>query len=372
MVNPESNAANSGVGWFNDTAEVLPTLDAERRDELSRLAATAANHSELLSALPFGRTLETHSPPEPRPLSETASVVSWNLERCKYPVESAELLARSGADVMLLSELDWGMARSGQRNTARDLADALRCGRAFAVEFLELGLGAEREAALHRGESNDVGYHGGAILTRAPLLRAGLVRLEADGAWFDAARGERRVGGRIAVVASVELGQTETTFAAVHLDSHGDPIERARQLETLLTAIDRHFPATPVLIGGDLNTFSLSRDEILDPARLKRCLEEDPERLRHPIPHEPLFRVAAQHGYEWQACNVHREPTQRVAHPPPSRRGGLKIDWFLSRGLRAERPRVLEATTRNHDVALSDHEPISVRVSPETPARRTD
>jgi hypothetical protein len=49
-------------------------------------------------------------------------VVAWNAERCKFLDESAAFLAAQGADVLLLSELDWGMARSGQHHCARELA----------------------------------------------------------------------------------------------------------------------------------------------------------------------------------------------------------------------------------------------------------
>ena len=80
------------------------------------------------------------------------------------------------------------------------------CGYAYAVEYLELGLGDAEERRSIEGDSNEVGYHGNAILSRAPLERPALLRLEASGGWFDGQRGEQRIGGRMAVLATVAMG----------------------------------------------------------------------------------------------------------------------------------------------------------------------
>ena len=94
-------------------------------------------------------------------------IAAWNAERCKYLPESAALLAGIGADVVLLSELDVGMARSGNRHTPRELARALGSGYLFGVEYVELGLGDNREKAWHAGQSNQSGLHGNGILSKA-------------------------------------------------------------------------------------------------------------------------------------------------------------------------------------------------------------
>ena len=325
-------------------------------------ARSAESHAELLAGLALARSVEVRSPPKPAPLGSIARVVAWNLQRGKYLAASADVLERADADVMLLSELDWGMVRSGQHHTAAELAARLGCGYAYAVEYLELGLGDADECRLHAGCSNRVGYHGNAILSRAPLERPALVRLEASGGWFDGSRGEQRIGGRMAVLATMRLGGGEVVFASVHLESHSDPEVRAEQADALLSGIEAYRPGVPVLVGGDLNTFSLGPADIEDPERARRLFEDHPERLMNPVPHEPLFALAAERGYDWEACNVRGEPTQRVAEPWPSHRGEMKIDWFLSRGLRAADPQVLAAADSAGD-ALSDHEPIAVVLS---------
>ena len=188
-----------------------------------------------------------------------ASVAFWNAERCKYLEESAALLARADADIGLLCEMDHGMARSGNLHTTREIAERLDSGHAFAVEFLELDLGDERERAWHAGEVNGHGLHGGAILSRHTLERPAVVRLDRDGAWFDGASNERRVGGRIAVLARLPVAGVPVTFGAVHFESHGDPDDRAEEMRRLLRAVEDCAAGSPVVLGGDFNTNSAPR-----------------------------------------------------------------------------------------------------------------
>ena len=331
------------------------------RQERAELAARpVGEHADLLAGLDLNR-VEVRPPPRLEPLGARARVVAWNLQRGKRLDASADLLEQTGADVMLLSELDWGMARSGQHHTAAALADRLGCGYGYAVEYLELGLGDADERERCAGRQNEAGYHGNAIVSRAPLARPALLRLEADGGWFDGHRGERRIGGRMAVLATIPVGGCDVVFASVHLESHSSPEQRLAQVGALLDGIESYSPGGPVLVGGDLNTFSLDPADVNDAELMRRIFEEDPARLSHPVPHEPLFALAASRGYDWHACNEVGEPTQRLAEPRPSRRGEMKIDWFLSRGLRASQPTVLSAADAE-GVALSDHEPIAVRV----------
>jgi hypothetical protein len=195
----------------------------DERDAICDGPRDAETHARLLAALPFANALDVALALSPAADRDPAIVVAWNAERCKFLDESAAFLTAQGADVLLLSELDWGMARSGQQHCARELALRLGCAYAYGVEFLELDVGAERERAAFAGQSNAVGYHGNAILARGALLRPQLVRLETRGDWFDGARGEVRVGGRCAVMAQLRMGGRNVTFAAVHLDSHGSP-----------------------------------------------------------------------------------------------------------------------------------------------------
>jgi len=338
----------------------MPIAPMPSREALRAGARDSATHARQLAECRLDEALDVGGTATPRERA-AARVIAWNLERCKHVEASAQLLAALDPDVVLLSEMDWGMARSAQLHTTRELAARLGCAYAFGVEFLELDLGNEAERAQCEAQSNEVGLHGNAVLVRGELLRPALVRLERRGDWFDGARGERRIGGRCAVLAQVCLAARLVTVAALHLDSHGSRAQRAEELHVLLDAIDAYDREAPVLLGGDLNAFSLDLAEIGDRERVATALREHPERWSHPVPHEPLFALAAQRGYEWASCNALGVATLRHAAASGSSRGALKLDWFLCRGLTASAPRVIDAVDRGGR-ALSDHEAIAVDV----------
>jgi endonuclease/exonuclease/phosphatase family metal-dependent hydrolase len=188
------------------------------------------------------------------------------------------------------------------------------------------------------------------------------VRLETRGDWFDGARGEARVGGRCAVLAQVLVAGRATTFAAVHLDSHGSRENRAAEIRVLFDVIDGYDRDAPVVIGGDLNAFSLALADLADRERVATALREDPLRWSHPVPHEPLFAVAAERGYKWSQGNVLGESTLRHAADTGSMRGKLKLDWFLCRGIATHAPRVVDAVGPSSGTMLSDHEAIALSI----------
>lgn len=346
----------------------MHTIPESLRQTIRDGASDRAAHARWLDELGLDAALDVGGSVAARPAPPRVRVVAWNLERCQQLEASAALLEANAPDVLLLAEMDWGMARTGDRHTARELAERLGCAYAFGVEFLELDLGGASERARLEGRSNAVGYHGNAILARGELLRPRLVRLERRGDWFDGARGERRVGGRCALLAQIALAAGRVTFAAVHLDSHGTREQRALEMQALLDAIEVYAPGAPALVGGDLNSFSLDLATLGDPRAVAEALRADPGRWSHPVPHEPLFERAARAGFEWSSCNALGVPTLR--HPKPdeasplaSTRGALKLDWLLCRGLAATAPSVIEAVGSDGRT-LSDHEAIAAEVAP--------
>jgi len=340
------------------TAALVAPSQAEREGLLG-LPPTREGHAQGLARhRALFEQVEVASPLVPTPCAGQARIGFWNAERGKDLDASAALLGPLGADVWLLCELDLGMARSRQVHTTRALAERLGTGYAFGVEFLELGLGDAREREWHAGEVNRAGLHGAAIL--GPVERPALIRLETAGDWFDGERGERRVGGRIALAATLVIDGVAVTLVSVHFESHGDPARRAAQMALLIEAIDAYAPGRPVLIGGDFNTSTLSRDWARGTG-VKPVLPV--ERVLDPVPYEPMFEVAAGHGYAWQTCNALGVPTQRT-RPDGTPRAPLgKIDWFLSRGLVAREPATVPAVDAEGQ-AISDHEVLLVTIAP--------
>jgi endonuclease/exonuclease/phosphatase family metal-dependent hydrolase len=278
--------------------------------------------------------------------------VAANLERGRRLDDWVTLLTAAGPDVILISEADGGMARSGNRYVARELADRLGMAFAFAVEFVELFLGGEDERAeLPPDAANEFGVHGGAVLSRFPLERPTAVRFEFDGDWYADASREPRVGGRCAVAATVG----DLVVVAPHLESHGGPRGRARQMGDLLDLMEPYAAGRPVIVGGDLNTHTVDmsgREEVGGALT--------PERFRDPVDHEPLFAEAAERGYEWSTANLD-EPTHRTSRG----RGDLNLDWFFIRGLTATEPELIAALAPD-GTPLSDHDLIAVTVRPAT------
>lgn len=331
----------------------IPIVAQEERRTILALPPTVSVHTGLYAKMPFATAVEVvNAPPlgaqtgagvlpggaqAPGAAPATAlRVMAWNAARCTNVDAFARFIQSSRPHVVLLTEMDWGMARSGQAHTARDLAARLSMGYAYAVEFLELGLGDEQEKAAHAGAVNEVGYHGAAILCDRSLSSARRIPLEESGGWFDDARGQRRVGGRMALCAAVTIGAAAVVFCAVHLESESDPSERAREMRLLFDELDRAWPGLPVVVGGDLNTFSISG-------------------FADPVAHEPLFALARERGYDWKESNLPGAPSH----------GKMKIDWFLTRGLTAHDPDVLPAREARSREALSDHDAIVVSIAVE-------
>ncbi len=345
-----------------DTCKEIPGVSAERRQALAARPTSRAVHPRLAAEISALGKIELRQPPAAAPaLGTYAKVAFWNLERCKHLEASAALLATVAADVNLLCELDLGMARSGQRHTARELAKRLNQGYAFGVEFVELGLGDELERQRHAGEENVAGLHGAAILSRSQLIRPALCRLETDGGWFDGTHGERRVGGRIALAAKVPIGGVDVGFFSVHLDSHDDPKQRGAQMRVLLAAVEAHAGKGPVIIGGDFNSHTATVAEARDPTWRAAVAAEDPRRFVFPILYEPLFDAAAAAGFDWHACN-RQDPTRRFGKDGPLTSPG-RLDWFFTRGLVAECAATVPAVAKDA-VLISDHDLIAVTITP--------
>lgn len=320
----------------------LPAPSVAFLAETARVALTRAEHDRLALDLPAFNAVEIRGPaPVIRP-DGPLRIAAWNAERLKYHMASADLVAGVAPDILLLTETDVGMARSGNRHTTADLAGALGMGYAYGVEFLELGLGDDRERVWHQGEANAVGFHGNALLSRLPIRDVALIRLD-DGAvwWIDAWGDQRRLGWRMAIAATVETGEGPILAVSVHLESKSDAADRARQMARLLAVVEARAGGMPVVIGGDLNT--------------KDLLELDAEDwLANPQAREPLFALMADAGFDWLSANT-GDQTMRSRPDGTPLPPYCRIDWLFARGLDASNPRTVPALD-GAGSAISDHD----------------
>src|SRR4051812_22666632 len=107
-----------------------------------------------------------------KPNSRTDSVktLAWNIERGVQFEGILDALTNHpklrDKDVLLLTELDYGMARSGNRFVAKELADSLLMNFAFAPVYIALQKGSGVEEFVEGENTNSI--HGLAIFSRYP------------------------------------------------------------------------------------------------------------------------------------------------------------------------------------------------------------
>ena len=330
----------------------------------------------------------------PRGARSAIRATAWNVERGSRAdgiirvLGEHPLMGRS--DVLLLTELDYGMARSGNRHVAREIAEGLGMAYAFAPCYGNLSKGSGLESGAE-GE-NELALHGNAVLSRWPVPRAWSAALPNG---KDKMRGrEKRLGSQRAVVCDVEHPSGTFRAVSLHLDAHSSQRHRRRQMKVVLDFIERLEPRLPVLVGGDWNTSTYnSRRAAYSIAGFFRrvlmgvghVIENHylrPERWFE----RGLFRELERRGYAYAPLNEPGAGTLNYdvrdlaantnmgewvprwcfwwiewALKDHGGRCSLKLDWFAGRGVEpdpAHPPHVVGFLRGPAGEVLSDHDPI--------------
>jgi endonuclease/exonuclease/phosphatase family metal-dependent hydrolase len=181
------------------------------------------------------------------------SALAWNIERGNIYDGIVRALKNHAQlkdkDLLLLTELDYGMARSKNRFVAQDLAKDLKLNYAFAPVYIALqkGSGVEEFA---EGE-NTVSIHGLAMFSKYPMKNVHAVALPngKDKMWGK----EKRLGYLRAIIADIEHPAGDFRAVTIHLDAHSSRKHRHLQMKIILDALDK-LPKLPVILGGDWNT----------------------------------------------------------------------------------------------------------------------
>lgn len=324
-----------GDGGFE---RVAPTAASDV--VVDRLCPASSSPDAVVDPVHIECALETGRFASAAVVPETLVVASYNVER-GFAVDAQRVALEGGAigarpDVLLLQEVDRGCSRTGFRNIARELAEALAMDYVFAVEFVELprpsGAGGGITAPCE---------HGNAILSRFPLGNVGAVRHAANRSWYlppsaREAPGEPRLGGRVFVFGEVELRGARLRAYSIHFEVDLDTGFELQVLEAreVLAHADAH--AGPIVVGGDTNAATYSFD-VANGAASDRTIR-------------PYFTE----GFE-------------DAHAPLSAsergtRGGAILDVVLSR----DAPAVDRGVCPDAVCAtLSDHRAVWARVAPE-------
>lgn len=332
----------------------------------------------------------------PQP-AETIRAVAWNVERGTELEGIIRILKEhpslGRADLLLLTELDYGMARSRNLNVPQEIARALELEYVFAPCYLNLTKGSGLESGVEG--RNRQALHGNALFSRHPLRDPCSIPLPNG---KDKMKGnEKRLGCQRAVAAVVDHPAGSLLAVSVHLDAHASQRHRGLQMRRILDELDRRYPPLPVLIGGDWNTSTYdSRNAFFSiVGYARRVLMGVRNVLENHYPHPDrwferhIFRELERRGYGYRefnepgACTLHYHVKDlaangRMADWIPgwcfwfinwalARNGGrcsMKLDWFAARGVSPNPgtpPRVV-SDVHSPQQLLSDHDPIVVQV----------
>ncbi len=375
-------------------AEILPRLDALAR---CRSTAELEAHPDYRAIAPLvARSLATPHLADFRHGDATARpryrMLAWNIERgAQFEAQLEAFRSHpylKTCDVLLLTEADAGMARSGNRMVAEVLARELGMAQVFAPCYIALGKGSGVER--HVEGDNRFGLHSNAILSRYPLHDIRLIPL-ANGVDKMAHR-EQRLGCQTAVAARIDFPNLPLLAVSVHLDAQSTQRHRCEQMRSVLDALPS---GLPVILGGDWNTSTY------DSSRAFRAILGFALRVMMGVDHvirnhylhperlfeRGLFQLLSQRGFEYQRSNRMGEPTicydvcdQRAtgnlrewvpewcfafirwALRNHQGRCPMKLDWFATRKLRVENPVVIHDLREGRSAPLSDHDAIGVDV----------
>jgi endonuclease/exonuclease/phosphatase family metal-dependent hydrolase len=326
------------------------------------------------------------------PARERYRFAAWNIERGIELDAQLEALRShpylSACDVLLLSEVDIGMARSANRDVVRTLASGLGFDAVFMPCYLNLTKGSGVEYGIE-GE-NEVGLQGNAILSRYPM--SNVRRIPLRNAFDKMAGREKRIGSLAAVAADINFPNFTVTAVSVHLDAQSTQRQRRDQIRKVVDALPADGSA---ILGGDWNTSTYNSSHAFYAILgfwLRVAMGVDHTVEKHYLrPYNrferDLFRLLEDHGFDYRESNRLGEGTVFYDITDPRAQGSLsewvpawcfpfirwalrnhggrcplKLDWFATRGLRCRNPAILHELREGRGAPLSDHDPIGIDV----------
>jgi endonuclease/exonuclease/phosphatase family metal-dependent hydrolase len=341
----------------------------------------------------------SENPKSQIPNPKSVSAVAWNIERGNVfegilnALETNENL--KDKDLLLLTELDYGMARSGNRFVAQELARELKLNYAFAPVYIALQKGSGVESEVE-GE-NTKSLHGLAIFSKYPIKNAHAVQLPNG---KDKMHGkEKRLGYLRALVADIQHPAGEFRAVCVHLDVHCSRKHRQKQMRIILEHLET-LPPLPVVIGGDFNTTTYNaqnaRHAILGfwhrvAIGVNNVVENH---YPHPDRHfeRGLFGELEKRGFEYKKFNnlgtgtLHYDMENAAYNTNlrdwvpewcfpfifwASRKVGgkfsLRLDWFAGKNIEIAantKPRTIGNLKDENGTPLSDHDAITLDFLP--------
>jgi endonuclease/exonuclease/phosphatase family metal-dependent hydrolase len=356
-------------------------LYAKLKPEIERVLNSVAQEN-FASGIP---------PKSPHPA--LARATAWNIERglrldsIIHVLKEHPVLSQS--DILLVTELDYGMARTENRFVAREMAESLRLNYVFAPCYINLNKGSGLE--VHTAGENAQALHGNALFSRYPLRNAHSFALPNG---KDKMKGnEKRLGQQVAVIADAELPTGQVRLVSLHLDAHSTQRHRHQQMKLVLDHLETLRPQLPVLIGGDWNTstYNSRRAVYSIVGFFRRVMMGVGHVIENHYLHPErwfergLFKELEKRGYDYRNLNeagvgtlpydvkdmaVNTNMGDWVpgwcfwflnrALEPYGGRCSLKLDWFAGRGIAPDLKNPPRVIGNLNDAAgkLSDHDAI--------------
>ncbi|MEO7659270.1 MAG: endonuclease/exonuclease/phosphatase family protein [Pyrinomonadaceae bacterium] len=325
----------------------------------------------------------------------TRRALAWNLERGIRFDGIVDALKNNeklkDKDVFILTELDYGMARSGNRFVAQEIARELEFNYAFAPVYVPLQKGSGVESEME-GE-NTLSIHGLAMFSPHPMKNVHAVPLPngKDKMWGK----EKRLGYLRAIVADIEHPAGDFRAVTIHLDAHCSRAHRHRQIKIILDHLET-LPTLPTLIGGDWNTTTFNSQNA---ARAilgywRRVMMGPKNFALNHLPHpdryfeRAMFGELGSRGFEYQTLNeigagtlhYHVESLEKNTNLrdwvpewcfpfifwAAGRVGGhvsARLDWFAGKGIEIAPdtvPQTVGDLTDADGSPLSDHDAIAL------------
>lgn len=327
--------------------------------------------------------------------ARSISALAWNIERGIQLDGIIDALKNrqklKDRDLLLLTELDYGMARSGNRFVAKEIAVALNLHYAFAPVYIALQKGSGVESQME-GE-NTSSIHGLAMFSRYPMREVHAIPLPngKDKMWGK----EKRLGYLRALIADIEHPVGTFRAVTVHLDAHCSRAHRRLQMRIILDHLDT-LPPLPTIIGGDWNTTTFNsqsstraimgywRRVFMGPKNVAKNHLPHPERYFE----RRLFAELEKRGYKYREFNeigagtlhYHVESIEKNTNLrdwvpewcfpfifwAAGRVGGSvsgRLDWFTGKGISlppGAKPETIGDLTDSGGVPLSDHDAIAM------------
>lgn len=360
------------------------------RRKLLQSPLYAQIEAELLSVLSAVEHAVHAQPAASKQPNGRLRVVAWNIQRGRRLDALTQALQNDptlrDADVLLLSEVDCGMGRSGNRNVSRELATALRMHYAFGVSYLVLG---DDVLENEQGAANTLALAGSAILSRWPIVATKNLDLPELKDKFSS-KSEKRLGKKRALAAQLQLPSGDLWVSTCHLDSNASPSQRGVQLRALLDEVSAD--GTRQLVGGDFNTttYDASGTAALVSDLLHKFFTKgfDATVEGYMTPEhsyeQPIFEVLAQCGFRHEGFNDRSQGTYFYDVDSPYEEAKLRqkvgivatrwlqrrlrpwngcvparLDWFVGKNLQPVAASVVRVA-RQDGIPASDHLPIVV------------